>query len=231
MSQYTEAEFVQSFSYREVRVDIYTCRKGAMCCDMQQEVEDRFCACCGTPLIHEPVFQICIAGVFIPSDYRDEEAAVELAKYLLDEHPDGIFSPKDYLLMHLDVEESDDGGWGDGADGEEGWGVDESDPAPGSPGDRFNRLLGGDPPAKDRSGRSDLLDPDPVLPDDIITEQIVEAGLATRSMDIVPSEPDGQDNRSSPHDAATLASLAKQAKCLGWGAMALEIVKRGREKR
>jgi len=227
MSQYTEAEFVQSFPYREVRVDIYTCRKGAPCCGIQQEVEDQFCVCCGTPLIHRPIFQVCIAGMFIPgADCPDEDSAVELAKYVLDEHPDVIFDPRDYLLMRMDVYASDD---------EDTWGEDdedetagENDPAPGSAGDRFNRLLSDEPSRKGRDGRSDLLDP--VLPDDVLTEAIIEAGLEARALDIVPCEPPEPDDRPSLQGAATLASLAKQIKQLGWVATALEIVKEARTK-
>ncbi len=224
MARYSDASHHIGFTHRGIIVDIYRRKKGSSCCGFEHDIDETVCLNCNAAIEPEDVYQICISGIFIPgAESTDETGAMELAMYIIDEHPDALRSPEEYVLARLDLEADYEDDWDD--DEEDG---PETEPPPGSLGDRFNRLLA-DASRAERTGRSDLLHGDGGDGDRITTE-LLEQAAAGASVSIVPAEP-LRPGGGKLKDAARRAIQAKQIHNLKWWQRAQRIVEAARRAR
>lgn len=223
MGQYSEAEHCLGFIHRDILVDIYRRKKGATCCGSDYDLDEGFCFFCKEPLEPRDVYQICIAGVFIPgAESPDENGAKELAMYIIDEYPGALRDPEDCVLARLDLET-------DYEDDREEDDFPEPEPLPGSVEDLFNRALTEKRSGKRDDGRSDLLDS--ADRDDRITSELIEDALSGASVNIVPVQPPVRPGLGPPKDAARRAMLAKQIHSLKWWRKAQRLIDGSRKKK
>ena len=92
MAFYTQRRVYKSFVYRNVKVVLYMCVKGATHCGLEHDPKKHM-TCqnpkCGARLSHSDVFNIAISGHFLHGvDFADEKTAKDMVQQIIDKNLD-----------------------------------------------------------------------------------------------------------------------------------------------